>query len=579
MAENDWSVIGQWVAVLHSDRWMLVDPHPVDRAKWEEANCLFGGLTKYRKPKSIDHFFHQRVARKILVNPTEFITSYYPSLTYWQLLCRPVSFEEWRNMLLVTPFFRELELNFLDKQQSDIELSCLEHIIRISFPPDRKLQFAARLCSENGVPLDKPKISYTYVETDTDKGNVTVKVSADKNGVLKIFSMDINVTTVYVLICCFRVFNTATIKSNSSKISNLNTESALSGETYTCREMGFPRNLLRFEWGPGNDTTLCGLIPISHKSSEIVSSENAVYIKFRRVKDDYIYDYGIDNADVDGDMISRRFVFFWYESDTITFRVSNPSMGKLMFNVLKKDTIYSSYNASVCSYLINFINNPSCNCIPPSVDDGKLGITKYGRKEKFVFNDCVNGIIKICNSGEVNIRLHNFNNIRVQPRLHLMTSCFHNMMRHVFITYNNTLILIRINLPRRGEYLLSLYSNNSDPDSQCIYNGLISVTSPSLRWAPYPELSLDKSYNIGMIAPKSGIVAARTEVYFSIEILDSLDVAAVSCKGWTHLEKISDEIWEGSVTTGYAGTDIRIMARFEKGSDEFHRLLTYKVRI
>jgi hypothetical protein len=39
--------------------------------------------------------------------------------------------------------------------------------------------------------------------------------------------------------------------------------------------------------------------------------------------------------------------------------------------------------------------------MPPMVDDGKLGITKCGRREKLIFMDCVNGIIKSNSSGEV----------------------------------------------------------------------------------------------------------------------------------------------------------------------------------
>jgi hypothetical protein len=88
---------------------------------------------------------------------------------------------------------------------------------------------------------------------------------------------------------------------------------------------------------------------------------------------------------------------------------------------------------------------------------------------------------------------------------------------------------------------------------------------------------MDRTYNIGSFSPKSGILAAKNDIYFSVEIPNSVDVAAVSCKGWTHLNQTSDNIWEGLVTTGYAGTEVRIMARFEIGSDEFYRLLTYKV--
>jgi hypothetical protein len=78
--------------------------------------------------------------------------------------------------------------------------------------------------------------------------------------------------------------------------------------------------------------------------------------------------------------------------------------------------------------------------MPPMVDDGKLGITKCGRREKLIFMDCVNGIIKSNSSGEVILRLQKFSAVQVTPRLNLMTSCFHNMLGHVFVTSNDTLV-------------------------------------------------------------------------------------------------------------------------------------------
>lgn len=564
--DNTWSVVSQWLAVLHDDRWRLIDPHPIDRKTWDSTNCLIL-RSSFRKTNSSDLLYRQQIERQFFANPVEFVYFHFPLQSYWQLLMRPVSYEEWNNMMYLTSYFYDLKLCIKSSCLFCVEMTSERfRTFKISFPPTKKLQFAAQLYSCSGICLDRADKSWTYVETDISAGICTIKLNAPNDAILKIFSMDIEKSSVYALVCCFNIaIGDDQVDDNPSKCE--------------CKtNNGFPRNIHRFEWGPGNDTQICGLLPLSHKTSEITTTENKIFIKFQRTKDDYLYDFKIEKAFADDNgTMSRRFVFFWYDSDSITYRITNQSKGDIIFNVVKNEILFSSKNASVCSYLIHFLTEPSCSCMPPMVDDGKLGITKCGRREKLIFMDCVNGIIKSNSSGEVILRLQKFSAVQVTPRLNLMTSCFHNMMGHVFVTSNDTLVIIRINLPKKGDYLLSLYSNPDDTDSQCLYNGLISVTRPSCRWSPYPELCMDRTYNIGSFSPKSGILAAKNDIYFSVEIPNSVDVAAVSCKGWTHLNQTSDNIWEGLVTTGYAGTEVRIMARFEIGSDEFYRLLTYKV--
>ncbi|XP_052079746.1 uncharacterized protein LOC127717920 isoform X1 [Mytilus californianus] len=557
----DWSVVSQWLAVLYENKWMLIDPHPVDKKLWESKNCIMIG-SSFRKINTVDFLFRKQMDKHFLVNPTEFVYYCFPNKSYWQLLWRPVNYEEWQNMVFLTPFFYDLKLTLKTSHTFHVDMTSNSlKTFKISFPSNKKIQFAARFCSYSGDCLDTPEKSWTFVDTDVDKSETAVKLKTAQNGVLKIYAMDTESSSIYVMVCCFDIL---------ASFDNKNIPD--------CKDVcGFPRNVLRFEWGPGVDTSICGLVPLSHRDSEITTSDSSVLIKFKRTKDDYMYDFSIDTTSTSDEPISRRFVFFWYDTDSITYRISSPFKGLVLFNILKKETILLSHNASVCSYLIHFLNEPSCNCMPPLVEDGKLGITKDGRRERIRFTDCVNGIIKSTSSGEVTLRLQNYSGGHIEPRLHIITSCFHNMIRHVFITYNASLIIIRINLPRKGEYLLSLFSGAGETDSKCLYNGLVSVTNPSLRWSPYPELCLDHINNIGVFSPKSGILSAKTDIYFSIEIPDSVDVAAVSCKGWTHLEETSKHVWEGLVTTGYAGTDVRIMARFEIGSNEFLRLLTYKV--
>ncbi|XP_071148125.1 uncharacterized protein [Mytilus edulis] len=557
----DWSVESQWLAVLYENRWMMIDPHPEDKKLWESKNCIMIG-SSYRKINTVDFLYRKQMDKHFLVNPVEFVYYCFPHKSYWQLLWRPVTYEEWQNMIFLTPFFYELKLTLKTSHTFHVDMTSNNlKTFKISFPSNKKIQFAARFCSYGGDCLDTPEKSWTFVDTDVDKCETAVRLNTAQNGVLKVYAMDTESSSIYVMVCCYDIMASY---DNNNKLDSKDVS-------------GFPRNVLRFEWGPGIDTSICGLVPLSHRDSEITTSDSSVLIKFKRTKDDYMYDFSIDTISTSDELISRRFVFYWYDTDSITYRISSPFQGLILFNILKRETILLSHNASVCSYLINFLNEPSCNCMPPLVEDGKLGITKDGRRERIRFTDCVNGIIKSTNSGEVTLRLENYNGGHIEPRLHIITSCFHNMIRHVFITYNASLVIIRLNLPRIGEYLLSLFSGAGETDSKCLYNGLLSVTNPSLRWSPYPELCPERTNNIGVFSPKSGILSAKTDIYFSIEIPNSVDVAAVSCKGWTHLEETSKHIWEGLVTTGYAGTDVRIMARFEIGSDEFLRLLTYKV--
>jgi hypothetical protein len=100
------------------------------------------------------------------------------------------------------------------------------------------------------------------------------------------------------------------------------------------------------------------VLPLSHKTSEITTTENKIFIKFQRTKDDYLYDFKIEKAFADDNgTISRRFVFFWYDSDSITYRITNQNKGDIIFNVVKNEILFSSKNASVCSYLIHEVKD------------------------------------------------------------------------------------------------------------------------------------------------------------------------------------------------------------------------------
>ena len=49
------------------------------------------------------------------------------------------------------------------------------------------------------------------------------------------------------------------------------------------------------------------------------------------------------------------------------------------------------------------------------------------------------------------------------------------------------------------------------------------------------------------------------------------------CKGWGQLANVDGDLWEGDVETGNGGSELKLNAEKEAGTNQFSTLLLYQV--
>ena len=250
-----------WNAVLLGEDWYLIDVHwasrkvsGVEAEEWQLIECSQQNTEQMSTPQDIyefDEFY-------FLTNPEEFIYSHFPDQEVWQLLARPMTYDEFRKVILLKPKFFQFGLKV--KSHPWCTLKSVDGAVNIELTTEREdLSFSSELYRSNKIDSGQQRLQkYLLLERNPEEKKICVEIRFPTAGKFKaeIFGKDskskLEWLCSYVLYC----------------------------EKPEVNCMPLPTNL-KSEWGPGVDMSNAGIVPLTHKRGKIFIDSVETQIKFK----------------------------------------------------------------------------------------------------------------------------------------------------------------------------------------------------------------------------------------------------------------------------------------------------------
>jgi len=563
---------GIWTAILIDGAWHLADIHwcskkvsGVDPGEWKLLNDNGKGARDVKKEKRDIHYKYDE--SYFLTNPEQFIYSHFPKEPKWQLLARPVSFEEFTQMAKLEPHFFEYQLRLKSHRR------CVEPApegtiqIELGIPPDADYQFMYRLWISNkgnekvSKYRDKELRQFVFMEEYDGTLSCTVESPVPGKFKLELFCNDNAVSDTYFLVCTYVI----------------NAEKAKQNARY------YPANS-RLQWGPSHDLEAVGLKPITHKRGKIHTDKGELEMRFRAKKDVSVIPELYSNTRTADNM--KGFVIQWAEDKNIVLSMKFPEAGDYALNLYAKEKEDNESDGlpNVCSYLIS-TDRPSTDASPFFVSgNGRLGAEDNFDALSMKAVSQPSAYVKAPKTGQMDFVFSTPIPCDLRAELILCRdNKEQNMEGFTFIDKRIDKATVKARFPEKGNYKLNIYGKEKNKSGSCplVFTYFVIVNEPMSDCCQFPKTHSSWTDGCELIEPDVGnpLYTDKT-IPFAVKIPEAQDVAVVHpTAGWTHLTKDDQKMWRGNVNTGSeAGKDIQLYASFSKESKSHSILLEFKVR-
>ena len=203
----------------------------------------------------------------------------------------------------------------------------------------------------------------------------------------------------------------------------------------------------------------------------------------------------------------ERFVFFQKKSDQITYSATFPLAGVFKLDIFGQHESEHDTFDLIASYLIDCPDPrsgaqplPDCPDIGwgPGADSEHAGLKAKSHEDAIIDTD----------DGEVEIRFGMANTKHVLQNLKSNQLDDWLLSRHAVIREENGELVIKMRLPKEGEYALKLFADEagSNGDLPNVCNYLIRCLNSKVKGVPYPKLH-EGMLGKGLSAEKLGIRA------------------------------------------------------------------------
>jgi hypothetical protein len=276
----------------------------------------------------------------------------------------------------------------------------------------------------------------------------------------------------------------------------------------------------------------------------------------------------------------QQYVFHRVQQDRVVFNVLTPEKGEYALQLYAKEADSSGSFGNVCNYLLDCDAEPEENTPFPEVVNGRLGPTPQA--DDFKLNPATHpsSFVVAPPSGKVELTFQLNHPLEFVAKLELQTETGPvDVSDYVIWEATNESATIRVTIPERGKYHLILFGRlaNSEGGYVPLYHYLIEANFNDVTGTSCPKQYGPWTTGCQVHEPLSGRLPANERVLFSV-VVPGHDVAAIGSNGWTHLRKTPGGVWEGHVTTGDAGTQLKLAACMHQSSSSFTTLLLYRVR-
>ncbi|XP_013409108.1 hillarin isoform X2 [Lingula anatina] len=470
-----------WNAVLVDRQWRLV------QCNWGARHLVLNKDNEAapaveKSEKRRDKIRYQYDEHYFLTDPEEFIMEFMADDPDWQLLPTPITIKEFEELPFVRSVFFHFGMNFLDNPKSVIYTNTrggAEVKIRVSADIVRDVVFHYQLrfaqkekkheTDYKGAKLDRfvfqsmmndhviysvhvPTTGDYFLEIFANKIDDSHKIGEDPNAPMMPFRLK--------CACKFRVVC----------------------ETLTNKMHPLP-NCAAGEWGPEKSVRHFNLIPLTHKSG-VVTTSDSMEMQFRMPRKLHFVTKlrmnGIDDHFLD------RFVKQSISGDVVTLSVQFPQTGQFGLDIYARPVEASDNHtlAHACKYLINVdkVSNPvELELTRPENASTHMSKEKWGPTSLFdKFG------MKCINYRDPKIKLNSTNQIVVEFSVPETLQVSYHFLREPDEDHRDNVTIVRedsnkiakffINMIRPGNYLLAVYAKfESDPGKKManVYNYMI----------------------------------------------------------------------------------------------------------
>ncbi|CAH1802903.1 unnamed protein product [Owenia fusiformis] len=561
---------GTWSVVLIDGVWRFIDVErascQLERTENEELESLKRTRTPLKQDISANT--HQCNEFYFFTDPEEFIYSHLPDDSTWQLLARPVAKREFEEMAFLQPDFFQLGMTIRSHPRCVLYANDGEISIKLGMDRNLKRKFKYRLCiSTDGIYSEEfgeyklDRFVFMQCLDLTFKCNISFPGAGEYK--LDIFGneCDSGIDDDFKPLCTYVIHNEEPSKNCDP----------------------YPVNN-RIEWGPGMDTDILGLKATSHETGMILVKDGAIEVTFSCENElNFVHELTCSNQPPAVDL--QRYVVHQSFDRIVTFYVRLPNAGMYGLNIFGKLANKKGLVPSICTYLL------SCDSIsryphpyPSGISHGRIGPNADFSSLGLVTKTPNNPIIQVPHIGEAHVSFGLSKPMDVVTEL-----TFHGNndapaeSLNQFVFHESTMDDLTIDgiLPYQGQYHLCVYAKeaSSDDGFPRVYSCIIQADIPKLNAVPFPKCLPGWSTDCELLEPRTGLLPSNERVHFAVRVSNTTDVVVVGARNeWKHLTKGDDGIWSGELTTGEAGTTLKLSSCMNTETKQYKGLLVYEIK-
>ncbi|GAB1600006.1 uncharacterized protein LOC115214248 isoform X1 [Argonauta hians] len=555
-----------WNAVLVDKSWRLIDMQwasrqvvTQDKGEWELIDDGTGSKPAKSDETDVSYDIYAYEEFYFLTDPEEFIYSHFPDEKAWQLLARPVTFDEFQKIAYLRSKFFELCMTVMSHPwcvlqavngEANLDMGFFSDTMKFSYNLYRSTKVEHKQIQGN-VDMDK----FLFLETIPDEKTLSVEIFFPTTGKFKaeIFGRDTTETDTVLKWLCTYVFYCETPKTN-------------------CRPL--PQNP-RKEWGPGSDTMNMGMEAITHKRGKINVDDGEVEVKFSLNKDrDFLHKLTTeDNKTLDNYTVHR------IENGEVIFHARVPGKGQYMLSIMAKEDDEEGGYPSVCNYLLRCEEEfPPLEPFP-EIPNGELGPTDEFKKLGLALVENCSSMVTVDKTGQLVFKMKIPKNVEFFAKLGLLNhGQVEDKTEYVSWYREGEIVTFELRFGQKGSYRFNLFAKPAGQSGGFprAFSSIIEVHIPMMVAMSFPEKYAGWTDECKLIEPFNKNLPSKDKVDFAAVVPNAKAVAVVGDE-WTQLKKDKDGVWKNQVATIEEGKPMFLSAKFDETGNSFSHLLKYEV--
>ncbi|KAM9316432.1 uncharacterized protein PAF06_007451 [Gastrophryne carolinensis] len=303
----------------------------------------------------------------------------------------------------------------------------------------------------------------------------------------------------------------------------------------------FP-SMLHNPVGPNSYSVMAGFHQPSHPDP-IINTENGCFtLSFTT---DRILNFTVSLKSDDVQISpSAMYILQSIQKQKLELTVHLPRSGSYVLQ------FFDSLAGYICNYLVTCTNPtvkwppfPSSlhNPVGPNPETGKVGLIQPSHPDPVIHTEdgCFEVSFALMREVSIFSILHS-DDVQMTPEA---------ARRHVFQMQTQSQVLIKVRLPKPGNYVLHInikQKNSNVYKHQCNY--LITCTNAAVKWPVFPLVYTDWAESNELVLPLNGVLPENSNVFFKLQI-PGVSGVRVKGKDFFPLSQSDNGYWEGTCNT------------------------------